>query len=62
MALSNDLAPHGVTANVVLPGYTPDTELFGDGLSSTCPPRCLTQHKPDHLSRPEAVVAVAKIR
>jgi 3-oxoacyl-[acyl-carrier protein] reductase len=32
LALTAELAPQGITANVVLPGYTPDTELFGPGL------------------------------
>jgi 3-oxoacyl-[acyl-carrier protein] reductase len=32
LALTADLGPEGITANVVLPGYTPDTELFGPGL------------------------------
>ncbi|MFI5040423.1 MAG: SDR family NAD(P)-dependent oxidoreductase [Acidimicrobiales bacterium] len=32
LALTAELAPDGITANVVLPGYTPDTELFGSGL------------------------------
>jgi 3-oxoacyl-[acyl-carrier protein] reductase len=30
--LSSSLGPLGITANVVSPGYTPDTELFGPGL------------------------------
>jgi 3-oxoacyl-[acyl-carrier protein] reductase len=32
LALTTELAPQGITANVVAPGYTPDTELFGPGL------------------------------
>jgi len=32
LALTAELAPQGITANVVAPGYTPDTELFGAGL------------------------------
>jgi 3-oxoacyl-[acyl-carrier protein] reductase len=32
LALSAELGPEGITANVVSPGYTPDTELFGPGL------------------------------
>jgi 3-oxoacyl-[acyl-carrier protein] reductase len=31
-ALTYQFSPAGITANAVLPGYTPDTELFGDGL------------------------------
>src|SRR5581483_11723980 len=30
--LASDLGAEGITANVVAPGYTPDTELFGQGL------------------------------
>ena len=32
LSLAAELGPEGITANVVLPGYTPDTELFGAGL------------------------------
>jgi 3-oxoacyl-[acyl-carrier protein] reductase len=32
LALTADLGPEGITSNVVLPGYTSDTELFGPGL------------------------------
>ena len=32
LALTTELAPQGITANVVAPGYTPDTELFGAGM------------------------------
>lgn len=32
LALTTEFAPQGITANVVAPGYTPDTELFGPGL------------------------------
>jgi 3-oxoacyl-[acyl-carrier protein] reductase len=28
--LAQDLGPSGATANLVLPGYVPDTEFFGD--------------------------------
>ncbi|MET0146963.1 MAG: SDR family oxidoreductase [Ilumatobacteraceae bacterium] len=30
--LASTYGRDGITANVVLPGYTPDTELFGDGM------------------------------
>ena len=30
--LTAQYGPDGITANAVLPGYTPDTELFGDGM------------------------------
>jgi 3-oxoacyl-[acyl-carrier protein] reductase len=32
LALTTEMAPQGITANVVAPGYTPDTELFGSGM------------------------------
>jgi len=32
LALTTEYAPQGITANVVVPGYTPDTELFGSGM------------------------------
>ena len=32
LALTAEYAPQGITANVVVPGYTPDTELFGSGM------------------------------
>ena len=42
LSLTNEFAPQGITSNVVAPGYTPDTELFGPGL----PPR---DPRPDRL-------------
>lgn len=32
VSLAAELGPEGITANSVVPGYTPDTELFGPGL------------------------------
>lgn len=32
LALTAEYGPQGITANVVMPGYTPDTELFGAGM------------------------------
>jgi 3-oxoacyl-[acyl-carrier protein] reductase len=32
LALTAELAPQGIRSNVVVPGYTPDTELFGAGM------------------------------
>lgn len=32
LALTTEFGPQGITANVVVPGYTPDTELFGAGM------------------------------
>jgi 3-oxoacyl-[acyl-carrier protein] reductase len=31
--LSAELAPRGITANVIAPGYIQDTEFFGEGIS-----------------------------
>jgi 3-oxoacyl-[acyl-carrier protein] reductase len=33
--LSGELGAQGITVNAVLPGYTPDTEIFGQGLPKT---------------------------
>jgi 3-oxoacyl-[acyl-carrier protein] reductase len=32
LALTAHYAPQGITANVIAPGFTPDTELFGAGM------------------------------
>jgi 3-oxoacyl-[acyl-carrier protein] reductase len=32
--LANALGPRGITVNVVAPGYTTDTEFFGDGMTA----------------------------
>jgi 3-oxoacyl-[acyl-carrier protein] reductase len=56
--LARSLGPRGITANVVAPGYTEDTEFFGTTMSPERRERLLGETLTGRAGRPEDVAAL----
>lgn len=56
--LARALGPRGVTANIVAPGYTEDTEFFGASMTSERHERLLAETFTGRAGRPEDVAAL----
>jgi 3-oxoacyl-[acyl-carrier protein] reductase len=60
LALTTEFAPQGITANVVAPGYTPDTELFGQGLPPELHDRIVSRIALGRAGRADDVAGVIR--
>ncbi|MFI5054165.1 MAG: SDR family NAD(P)-dependent oxidoreductase, partial [Acidimicrobiia bacterium] len=60
LALTTQYAPEGITANVVVPGYTPDTELFGPGLPEALHDHIVSRIALGRAGRSDDVAAVVR--
>jgi NAD(P)-dependent dehydrogenase (short-subunit alcohol dehydrogenase family) len=60
LALTTEFAPQGITANVVAPGYTPDTELFGTGMPAELHDRIVSRIAMGRAGRSVDVAAVVR--
>ena len=60
LALTTRYARDGITANVVAPGYTPDTELFGDGLPAEIHDRIVSRIAVGRAGRSADVAAAIR--
>jgi 3-oxoacyl-[acyl-carrier protein] reductase len=58
--LAADLGPDGITANVVAPGYTRDTEFFGDTMTPERHERLVAQTVLGREGTPEDVTAAVR--
>lgn len=56
--LARSLGPRGTTANVVAPGYTEDTEFFGDSMTADRRRRLVSETFSGRAGRPEDVAAL----
>jgi 3-oxoacyl-[acyl-carrier protein] reductase len=56
--LGRSLGPRAVTANVVAPGYTEDTEFFGDSMTPERRARLLAETFTDQPGRPDDVAGL----
>ncbi|MBT3149699.1 SDR family oxidoreductase [Streptomyces sp. CHD11] len=56
-ALARQLGPHGITVNVVAPGYVEDTGFFGDGLDEERRARLIAETSDRRTGRPGDVAA-----
>jgi 3-oxoacyl-[acyl-carrier protein] reductase len=56
--LARGLGPRGVTANVVAPGYTEDTEFFGDSMNAERRDRLLSETFTGRAGRPEDIAGL----
>ena len=56
--LARALGPRGVTANIVAPGFTEDTEFFGTSMTSDRRERLLAETFTGRAGRPEDVAGV----
>jgi len=56
--LAADLSPAGITVNVVVPGYTADTEFFGDTMTDERRSRLVGQTLLGRAGRPEDVAGL----
>jgi len=54
-SLAADLGPHGITVNVVAPGYITDTEFFGDTMTDQRHQRLVNQTLLGRPGRPDDV-------
>ncbi|MEV0693318.1 SDR family oxidoreductase [Streptomyces sp. NPDC050388] len=55
--LARKLGPHGITVNVVAPGYIEDTAFFGDGLDEERRARLVAETSDGRAGRPGDVAA-----
>ncbi len=60
LSLAAQLGPQGITANVVAPGYTPRTELFGDGLPQALHDQIVRRIAVGRPGEPEDVAAAVR--
>jgi 3-oxoacyl-[acyl-carrier protein] reductase len=60
LALTAEYAPQGITANAVLPAYTPDTELFGTGLPAEIHDRIVSRIALGRAGRSDDSAAVIR--
>jgi 3-oxoacyl-[acyl-carrier protein] reductase len=60
LALTTEFAPQGITANVVVPGYTPDTELFGAGMPPAMHDRIVSRIALGRAGRAADIAAVIR--
>jgi 3-oxoacyl-[acyl-carrier protein] reductase len=56
--LARSLGPRQITANVVAPGYTEDTEFFGDAMTSERSARLVAETFTGRAGRPDDVAAL----
>ncbi len=60
LALTTEFGPQGITANVVAPGYTPDTELFGAGMPAEMHDRIVSRIALGRAGRSDDTAAVVR--
>lgn len=59
MSLAREMGPHGVTANVIAPGYVEDTGFFGARLTPQRRERLIAAISTGRAGRPRDVAATA---
>lgn len=58
--LTTQYAPEGITANVVMPGYTPETELFSAGMPEDAHERIVSRTAMGRAARTEEIAAAIR--